>query len=111
MRYRKCFLAGVLVAGVLASTTSPVLAATFTAINVPGATSTQAFGINERSQIVGFYFDGVGELHGFLLDRGTFTTIDAPGATSTEALGINAGGQIVGRYFAGGREHGFVLGR
>src|SRR4030095_773162 len=72
MRYRKWFLAGVLVVGGLPSTTSPALASTFSAIDVPGATFTQTRRINDRGQIVGFYGAG-GTNHGYLLEKGTFT--------------------------------------
>jgi hypothetical protein len=83
---------------------------TFITIDVPGATSTEASGINEPSQIVGDYLDAGGAEHGFALVRGpTFITIDVPGATSTEASGINARGQIVGNYTdAAGTLHGFA---
>ena len=54
-------------------------------IDVPGVTSTLAFGINDRGQIVGNYSAPPGILHGFLLHRGTFTTIDVPGAAFTGA--------------------------
>ena len=83
---------------------------TFTTIDVPGATSTEASGINERSWVVGHYLDASGAQHGFALLPGpTFITIDVPGATSTEVSGINAEGQIVGNYTdAAGTLHGFV---
>jgi hypothetical protein len=110
MRYRKWFLAGILVVGVLASTTSPALASTFSTIDVPGATFTQTRRINDRGQIVGFYGAG-GTNHGFVLEKGTFTPIDVPGATFTLAFGINDRSQIVGSYGAGGAEHGFLLDR
>jgi probable HAF family extracellular repeat protein len=38
----------------------------FTTIDVPGATLTQAFGINELGQIVGRFRDAGGASHGFL---------------------------------------------
>ena len=37
----------------------------FTTIDVPGATSTSAFGINDSGQIVGSFYDGT-TTHGFL---------------------------------------------
>ena len=47
--------------------------AAFTTIDVPGASSTLAVGINSRGDIVGQYSAG-GTTHGFLLDKeGTFT--------------------------------------
>ena len=67
---------------------------TFTSIDVPGATDTQANGINTGGQIVGTYFDPA--THGFLDSGGSFTPIEIPGATGTRAFGINTGGQIVG---------------
>src|SRR5438093_1446338 len=91
-------------------TTSNVFAFTFTTIDVPGATLTNAIGINARGQIVGAYADAGGAFHGFLLDGGTFTTIDVPGATFSAAFGINNRGQISGFYVdVSGTEHGFLL--
>jgi uncharacterized membrane protein len=80
----------------------------FTAIDVPGATSTFATGINPRGDIVGGYGDASGG-HGFLLSNGTFTTIDVPGAISTFARGINSRGDIVGTYRDASGGHGFLL--
>jgi hypothetical protein len=102
MRYRKWFV-GMFVAGVLASTTSSALASTFSTIDVPGASSTSAIGINERGDILGSYEAG-GIAHGFLLDHGTFSTIDVLGS------GINNRGDIVGVYIgADFAVHGFLL--
>ena len=82
---------------------------TFTTIDVPGATLTEAYGINAAGQIVGRFSDATGERHGFLKDGATFTTIAVPGATLTEAYGINAAGQIVGTFDdAAGVRHGFL---
>ena len=39
---------------------------TFTTLDVPGATFTEALGINGHSQIVGHYIDANGVTHGFL---------------------------------------------
>jgi len=84
---------------------------TFTRIEVPGASSTTAWGINARGDIVGSYVDGAGVTHGFLLHRGSFTTIDVPGATSADARGIGPNGEIVGIYKLAGEPavnaHGF----
>lgn len=64
------------------------------------ARQTGARGINARGDIVGFYVDGAGIQHGFLLQDGTFTTIDFPvaGVRANSANGINAQGEIVGQY-------------
>ena len=81
---------------------------TFTTIDVPGATRSQARYLNSRGDIVGFY-SAAGKVHGFLRSRYVEPTpIDFPGANSTMAVGINSKGDIVGLYGAGGRTHGFV---
>jgi probable HAF family extracellular repeat protein len=71
--------------------------------------SSEATGINNSGQIVGFFVDAT--VHGFFLDvGGSFTTIDVPGATSTSAFGINDSGQIMGIFFdTTGTSHGFLL--
>src|SRR5687767_5892432 len=72
---------------------------TFTIINVPGATSTEANGINSLGQIVGAYQDASGG-HGFLDIGGTFTPINVPFAGAGLAAGIdnNGHGQILEVY-------------
>jgi len=70
----------------------------FTTVDVPGATNTNATGINNRGQIVGFYHDASGD-HGFVLssDRRTFTTIDNPAGIGVTSLqGINDDGYVIG---------------
>jgi uncharacterized membrane protein len=69
----------------------------YTTIDVPGATSTNAQGINSRGDIVGGYVDSSGN-HGYLLSEGVFTKIDYPGAAYTDARGLNARGEVVGGY-------------
>jgi probable HAF family extracellular repeat protein len=67
----------------------------YTTIDVPGASATQASGINDSGQIVGSY-DAATATHGFLYSGGSFTTIDAPGASFTRLFSINDSGQIIG---------------
>jgi probable HAF family extracellular repeat protein len=82
---------------------------TYTPIDVPGAISTQTFGINDRGQIVGFFQYIPFRSHGFLTEDGTtFTIIDVPSAAGTEALGINNRGQIVGYFWDATGVHGFL---
>jgi probable HAF family extracellular repeat protein len=82
---------------------------TFSTIDVPGAFSTEALGINNAGQIVGFFKDNTGAgQHGFLYDRGIFTTIDVPGATGTIPFGINNARQIVGTTATSTGIHGFL---
>jgi probable HAF family extracellular repeat protein len=73
----------------------------FTTIEVPGVTITEAFGINDSGDIVGSYRDNMGMTHGFLYSNGKFTTLDFPGASVTVAYDINNLGTIVG--YADGR--------
>ncbi len=67
----------------------------FHVLQVPGASRTVAYGLNNLGQIVGTYTAaGVG--HGFLYDSGVFTTIDDPQGTGTLVTGINDGSEVVG---------------
>lgn len=81
-----------------------------TTIDVPGALSTVAYGINAAGHVVGSFRDASGT-HGFVLRGGTFTTLDYPGAALTEARGIAGDGTIVGSYRLPGEPavnlHGF----
>ena len=86
-----------------------------TRIDVPGARSTSAAKINNRSQIVGFSTqtgsleDPNSSRRGYLLDRGRYVRIDVPGAVDTQPTGINNRGQVAGQYVdAAGGFHGFV---
>jgi probable HAF family extracellular repeat protein len=67
---------------------------TYTTLDVPGSAVTQANGINDAGQIVGYY-DAGGTSHGFLLSGGVYTILDVPGAALTNAFGINASGRGV----------------
>jgi uncharacterized membrane protein len=85
----------------------------YTVFGYPGATITNARGINAGGEVVGVY-NLAGINHGFHLPNDDFTnfvTIDFPGATTTRALGINAGGDVVGTYTLLGSPafHGFLL--
>ena len=50
----------------------------YTTIDVPGAASTVAVGVNDLGVVSGFYFDSSGNEHGFLYRDGTFTTVTCP---------------------------------
>jgi uncharacterized membrane protein len=75
----------------------------FSTFDVPGASSTEAFGINDAGQIVGRQNLSGGPIQGFLLNGGSYTTIKGP------AFGIDNGGQIVGGFGDAAGSHGFVL--
>jgi len=78
-------------------------------INYPGATATVPFGINNRSDVTGYYRDANGSFHGFIRDNAGYSRLDYPGALSTFAFKISDDGTVVG-YFAGadGYPHGFT---
>lgn len=77
-------------------------ATTYTYFNYPGATSTQAWGINDSGTIAGYYYDVNNDIHSYLYDGTTFTPIDDfPGITGTQVLDINNDGVIVGGYYVG----------
>jgi uncharacterized membrane protein len=99
-----------LVSGVLPASVPPVgLAAayTFSPVDVPfaGVTETDANGVNNSGQIVGFYFDASGG-HAFLDSGGMFSTLVVPGSSFTSANGINNAGLIVGHYVDANGLHG-----
>ena len=115
-------MVGLSVLVVVASLANAAASYTFTQIDVPGATQTTPFGINDRGKIVGFFIDSTG-VHGFLRDTsGSFTTIDVPGLPNgcttepgqinsavTEARGINNAGEIVGFFGCPRNQHGFLF--
>lgn len=105
------------------------------ALEIRGASFTEAFAINDRGRIVGQFLgeDGPGAAitaaaginargdrrpvldenfarHGFLLADGEYLTIDVPGQPETIALGINNRGDILGTYEdENNGAHGYVL--
>ena len=93
-----CVLGFVLAFAVVATAaTAPSLTFKFTAVNVPGATSTFPYGLSDSGVIVGQYFDKNGLGHGFILDGKKVTTIDD--GTNTACYGIDPRGvAIVGEY-------------
>ena len=83
-----------------------------TLIDYPGASSTQAWGINSRGDIVGYYTGADNNNHGFLLNGGQYTAVDYPGAAVTLAHGISPQGDVVGEFgaTAASPHRGFLLG-
>lgn len=102
---------------------------TFSSIDFPGATLTEAWRINDAGQILGRYQSATdGNYHLFLLSNGVFTTVpDVPGSLETAPAdisfgGLSGAGDIVGDYAdqtpvmtnfrfgkANGNLHGFLL--
>jgi hypothetical protein len=102
----------------LAEPTAPY---TFVSLDVPGATSTQAIGINDGGDVVGGFTSGGGQQTGggftippsslgFLLRNGNFTTIDFPGGPASTSRALNNLGDVVGVYVASDeRTLGYLL--
>ena len=67
---------------------------------VPDATATFAYQLNSFNQIIGYYIDSNGLIHGYTRDSAGVLTypIDVPGATETLLLGNNDSNWGVGRY-------------
>ena len=87
--------------------TSPV----FHYINalLPANTNSQATGVNNSGEVVGFYENAMGDFSAFSDIMGTITSFQFPGSVSTQALGLNNLGEIVGDYLdAMGVMHGFL---
>jgi len=82
---------------------------TFTTLDYPSSSSTDAGGINKAGVVVGRYEDGGDVEHGFIYSKGTYTSIDVPGAMDTAAAGINSNGDIVGTASFSSGPSGFVL--
>ena len=80
----------------------------FKIVNIPGAFSPLALGINDQKALVGTYFDGTQE-SGWLYEKGNFQTLNPPGSVLTYAYSINNSGEVTG-YFddADGLAHGFT---
>ena len=75
----------------------------FITLAVPGASMTQAFGVNDHDEVVGAYTDGSGnnaQTHGFTwTSKGGFRTVDDPnGGGTTTINGVNNAGDLVGFY-------------
>ena len=104
--------AGTLLSQPTAATAQDAPQYDFRSIDVPGAVESDAWGINERGDVVGKYFDAAGNVHGFLLRGEKFTTIDIKGSEGNSARDINDLGQIAGNFGdSAGVEHGYLMTR
>ncbi len=76
---------------------------------LPSNVNSQATGINNAGEVVGFYMPTSTTSLGFLDDGGSISTIDPFLSSFTQALGISNTGEIVGFYAdAGGVQHGYT---
>ncbi len=92
---------------------------TYAPINVPGAVATQARGINNRGEVVGFYQTTsctntdvrvpTCPTKGFKLVNGSYVKLMVPNSVSTAVMGVNDRGDLTGFYKkSDGSEHGFI---
>jgi uncharacterized membrane protein len=91
------------------------LAGQFYELVVPGASSSQALGVNNAGQVVGRAEGADGSQFGWVFTgnaitgAGSFTIVNYPGAASTTVWRIAENGEIVGSYTdASGVRHGFL---
>jgi uncharacterized membrane protein len=92
MRFFTCLLAA------LALSPAALAAYTLQTLDVPGASETRAWGVNDSGDIVGSFIEA-GEQRGFLYRNGAFNTIAGPaGASQSTVTGISNGGLMVGVY-------------
>ncbi len=83
----------------------------FTVIDFPGALSTQAWGINDAGDIVGYYTVEGPVIHAFLLRDGEFTSVEFPGHINTLGIKSTVDGTVVGCFHdmdAMDSMHGYV---
>lgn len=77
--------------------------------DVPGATDTELYAINDLNHVAGQYIAKNGSKHGFLAAYGRVVTIAYPGAMQTVPLGINNLDVVVGYYTRKDQsKHGFI---
>jgi uncharacterized membrane protein len=99
--------------GQIAGTVSALFTGlSFTKIdNLPTNDNSQATGVNDAGEVVGFYQNGPNSspiFTAFVDNAGTITHFEFPGSASTQALGVNDQGDIVGDYVLGGETFGFL---
>jgi uncharacterized membrane protein len=86
-----------------------VATAQFTDLNVPGAVSSTATGIDDAGDVSGFLTNSDNDTLAFVLHDGVYTETEFGGSTNTMALGINNVHEVVGTYMdAEGATHGFT---
>jgi hypothetical protein len=89
----------------------------FIKLAYPGASMTQAFGVNDRDEVVGAYTMGSGDAaktFGFIWTPGAgFMSVSAPqGQGATTVNGVNDAGALVGFYTdPAGNTHGLLIAR
>jgi probable HAF family extracellular repeat protein len=108
-------LLAIVLCGLVLTLSQPVLAQTIlytvTDLGTLGGASSQANGINDSGQVVGYAYTPSGSTHAFLYSGGIMTDLGTlPGGTQSVAYGINASGQVVGysSIDSSGDDHAFL---
>lgn len=81
---------------------------TYTSIDVPGATFTYAFGLNDAGIVTGTYRDSLLRLRGFSYVNGLYKSINFPNAIDTYLGGVNNQNTAVGWSTQGGITSGYI---
>jgi probable HAF family extracellular repeat protein len=68
----------------------------FADLGTLGGNESEAYGINDGRQVVGYAFTHTGEKHAFLYSKGRKRDLGTLGGTESWAYGINNAGQVVG---------------
>ncbi len=95
-------------------TKPPLTYSTFKTVDVPNATATYVYGINNKNEVVGTYSGGdCSQISnqaacGFTYANGVFTTVACELENETEFFGINNKGEVVGTYSFFGGVSGFI---
>ncbi len=81
-----------------------------TLIDPPASILTEVFGINNRQEVSGFYYDANFLGHGYIYSGGRFQIVDVPGAVYISTVGtVNNRNSFVGEYVDGfGVTHGYI---
>jgi len=73
------------------------------------AARSEAWGVNDRGDVVGFYTDAAGAVHGYVVRRGSISRVDVPETHTTQLYSITNQGVLYGTYDdARGVSHGFI---
>ncbi len=78
-------------------------------VTLPSNVNSQATGINDSGEIVGFLMPTASTSVGFIDNGGKVTELSVPGSTFTQILGVNNEGEMVGDFVdSNGVMHGFT---
>lgn len=81
----------------------------FVAVQLPGAVSLTATGINNHGNVAGFFNKATGAVKSFLITHnGHVRILAVPGADATQAFGLNDNREVVGVYTIGTNNYGFT---